>query len=172
VVHQQNAGHGAAIVNGYSRALEMNSEWVFQVDSDGEMPASAFPAIWDLRGNAPFIPGRRTGRRTHPLRLALSTAHARLLALLFGVYLRDPNIPFRLMRAAELRRLLARVPPHVFAPNVFLSILAARAGYLRDGPEVELAPRGGGVPSIRGWKTLRIAFRCARELWAFRTHSA
>ncbi len=172
VIHQQNGGHGAAILAGYRHALEMSPEWIFQVDSDGEMPASIFAAMWMLRDRAPFLLGRRCGRRTHSLRLALSTMHRWLLTLMFGVRVQDPNIPFRLMRGGELRELLARVPPTVFAPNVFLAILAARSGHLGEGPEVQIAPRGGGVPSIRGWKTLKIGLRCARELWHFRVHSA
>lgn len=168
VVHQVNGGHGAAIMNGYRQALELNPNWLFQVDSDGEMPASLFPLIWAQREQAPFVMGHRTGRQIDPLRLRLSNAHRRLLGVLFGVQVRDPNIPFRLMRAAEFRSLLDAMPEGLFAPNVFLSLLAARAGLLADGPEVPLAPRGGGVPSIRGWRTIRVAARCAAEMLRFR----
>ena len=168
VLHQANGGHGAAVLSGYRRALELSPEWVFQVDSDGEMPVSVFPMIWVQRFQAGTVLGRRTGRRTHPLRLALSALHRLLLGLLFGVKVRDPNIPFRLMRAGELRRLIGCVPPGPFAPNVFLSLLAAKAGTLVDGPEVPMAPRAGGTPSIRGWRTWALGVRCARELFRFR----
>ena len=168
VVHQVNGGHGAAIMNGYRQALGLNPGWLFQVDSDGEMPASLFPLIWAQREEAAFVVGRRTGRQIHPLRLHLSNAHRRLLGLIFGVRVLDPNIPFRLMRAAEFRPLLDAIPDGLFAPNVFLTLLAARAGILADGPEVPLAPRGGGVPSIRGWRTMQVAARCAAEMLRFR----
>lgn len=165
---QSNAGHGPAVLAGYRRALDAGCEWVFQVDSDGEMPAALFPAIWDARHSAPFLLGRRTGRSGHPLRLGLSTIHRWLLHALFGVGLRDPNIPFRLMRAAELAELLDALPPGLFAPNVFLSLMAARRGWLAYGPDVPLAPRAGGVSTIRGWRTARLAARCTRELLGFR----
>ena len=64
--------------------------------------------------------------------------------------------------------LLEAIPDGLFAPNVFLTLLAARAGILADGPEVPLAPRDGGVPSIRGWGTMRVALRCAVEMVRFR----
>lgn len=165
---QLNAGHGPAILAGYRRALSEGCDWVFQVDSDGEMPSSLFPGIWDARQCAPFVLGVRIHRGGHPLRLALSTIHRHLLRAVFGVNLRDPNIPFRLMRAAELRPLLDALPSGLFAPNVFLSLMAARRGWLAYGPDVPLAPRAGGIPSIRGWRTARIAARCTHELLAFR----
>lgn len=168
VVHQINGGHGAAIMNGYRYALGFDPGWLFQVDCDGEIPASLFPRIWAQREQAAFVMGHRTGRQIDPLRLHLSNAHRSLLRLVFGVQLADPNIPFRLMRAAEFRPLLAAIPNGLFAPNVFLALLAARAGILADGPEVPLAPRAGAVPSIRGWGTMRVAVRCAAEMLRFR----
>jgi glycosyltransferase involved in cell wall biosynthesis len=168
---QANAGHGAAVLAGYRLALAQNCQWVFQVDSDGEMPSSLFPEIWNARHSAPFLLGARVNRGRHPLRLVLSAIHRRLLHAIFGLSLRDPNIPFRLMRAAELRQLIDALPPGLFAPNVFLSLMAARRGWLADGPDIPLAPRAGGRPSIRGWRTARIAARCTRELLAFRLHT-
>jgi glycosyltransferase involved in cell wall biosynthesis len=168
VVRQENAGHGAAILCGYGHALASGCEWVFQVDSDGEIPCGIFRDIWSERGKAPILLGRRIGRRTDPLRTAMSAAHRWLLMALFGVSLPDPNVPFRLMRAAELERLLAHVPANVFAPNVFLALLASKAGYLGEGPVVPTVPRTGGISSIRGFRSLKIAAQCSRELWSFR----
>jgi glycosyltransferase involved in cell wall biosynthesis len=168
---QLNAGHGPAILAGYRHALSLHPAYVLQVDSDGEMPSALFPGLWDARNTAPFLLGARINRGGHPLRLALSTIHRHLLHAVFGVALRDPNIPFRLMRAAELGQLLDALPAGLFAPNVFLSLMAARRGWLAYGPEVPLAPRAGGVASIRGWRTAKIAARCTRELLAFRLNT-
>jgi glycosyltransferase involved in cell wall biosynthesis len=167
VVRQANAGHGAAILHGYQQALALGSEWVFQVDSDGEMPALLFSGLWEQRGRAAVLLGHRTGRRIHPLRRALGAVHRWILTLLFGVRLRDPNIPYRLMRAAELRQLLTHVPRDVFAPNVFLALLAWKAGWLVVGPEVPATPRHG-LSSIRGWRLVPLALRATGELWRFR----
>jgi len=48
VVHKQNEGHGPTILGGYRQASK-DSEWVFQVDSDDEIRASCFPALWAAR---------------------------------------------------------------------------------------------------------------------------
>jgi len=168
VVRQENAGHGAAILCGYRRALASGCEWVFQVDSDGEIPPQMLRDIWSEREKAPILLGRRVGRRADPVRTAMSALHRWLLTALFGVSIPDPNVPFRLMRATELGRLMAHVPANVFAPNVFLALLAAKAGILGEAPEVPAVPRAGGTSSIRGYRALLIAVRCSRELWSFR----
>jgi len=168
VVHQANGGHGSAVMNGYRRALELSPGFVFQVDSDGEMPAAVFPSIWAMRDRADVVLGWRSGRRTDPLRMVMSKIHRFLLWAMFGVKVRDPNIPFRLMRSSRLRQLLEAVPQGVFAPNVNLALLAAKAGVLAIGPEVPLAPRAGGLASIRGGRVLILGLRCAGELIRFR----
>jgi glycosyltransferase involved in cell wall biosynthesis len=168
VVRQENAGHGAAVLSGYRHALADGSEWIFQVDADGEMPARLFQKIWLMRHKAPILLGTRLQRSTGPIRTAGSAVHRLLLKALFGVEIPDPNVPFRLMRSAELKQLLARIPEGVFAPNVFLTLLAARSGHLGIGPDIQMARRAGGASSIRGFQLLPIAIRCWRELWSFR----
>lgn len=168
VIQQQNQGHGAAVLRGYREALSLGAEWIFQTDSDRQISAHHFAGFWRRRDAAGFLQGVRQNRDDPPARLRLSRAHRRLLATLFGHSPRDPNIPFRLMRASVLALLLERLPDAPFAPNVLLSLLAQRGGSFEDAEPVPHRPREHGVASIRGWKTLRIAVRCLRELIEFR----
>src|SRR5690349_8698066 len=39
VIHQPNAGHGAAICAGYNAAISERFDWIFQTDSDGQSSA-------------------------------------------------------------------------------------------------------------------------------------
>jgi glycosyltransferase involved in cell wall biosynthesis len=168
VVRQPNAGHGRAILHGYRRALEMGCEWVFQVDSDGQFRAQDFSKLWACAGRSRFVLGRRAERKDDFHRRWLSKAHRLLVLLLFGTYIQDPNIPFRLMAAPFLSKLLSVVPETVFAPNVFLSILAAKRGQdLCEIPVVHL-PRRTGAASIRPAQLVGVLLRCLRELVAFR----
>ncbi len=168
VVRQPNGGHGRAILNGYRRALKMGCEWVFQVDSDGQFRAQDFSKLWVCAGRSRFVLGRRAERKDDFHRRWLSRAHRILVLLLFGTNIQDPNIPFRLMAAPFLLELLAVVPETVFAPNVFLSILAAKRGQdLCEIPVVHL-PRSTGAASIRPAKLVGVLLRCLRELVAFR----
>jgi len=169
VVHQGNAGHGAAILHGYHKALEMGCEWVCQVDSDGQFEARDFAELWARARHCRFVLGYRRRRRDPLHRRALSAALRVLILVLFGAHIRDPNVPFRLMEARYLDELLARVPATAFAPNVFLSILARRCG--RDFCEVQVAhaSRRAGAGSLGMWRLLRLLPRCVKELLGFRS---
>lgn len=168
VIHQSNAGHGAALLNGYRAALSAGFPWIFQTDSDGQFLASDFPLLWNQRHRSPFLLGRREQRDDHPLRIWLSGIHALLLRVLFGVNLADPNVPYRLMDRRLLESYLRQIPKQTFAPNVMLSILAARDGHEPGFVPVHHRARQTGVVSIRGWKTFKVGVLVFRQLWAFR----
>lgn len=168
VVHQSNAGHGTAIRRGYELALKAGAGWIFQTDSDRQFDPADFERLWTRRSEAVFLIGTRTDRDDPPLRKWLSRGNRLALALLFGVRLRDPNSPFRLMAGSFLEAALRRVPEGVFAPNVLLTVEAASAGSAWLEIPVAHRRRETGVVSIRGWKTARLAARCLREWAAYR----
>lgn len=168
VIRQVNGGHGKALLRGYSEALAVDCEWVMQVDSDGEISASDFDALWSERERSRFILGCRYNRQDPSYRLLLSGAHNLLLRAAFGVRIGDPNVPFRLMRADLLRDLLRFVPADTFAPNVFLSLLAARKGEpLLDIP-VHHRERLAGASTLHASKMARICMLCLKQLVRFR----
>jgi dolichol-phosphate mannosyltransferase len=168
VLHQPNGGHGSAIMAGYRRAMGREYDWVFQVDSDRQFEPGDFNRLWALRDEADFVLGVREERHDHPIRILLSRGFCWLLGLLAGVRLRDPNSPFRLMRASHFGAWLARIPEKAFAPNVFVALEAARRPERFHEVSVRHRTRRAGSVSIRGWKILRIALRCAAELWRYR----
>ncbi len=167
VIHQQNAGHGAAIQLGYRRALDMGSGWIFQTDSDGQTSPADFETFWRQRENFPFQAGVRNARHDPAVRILLSRWHERLVDLLFDVPVRDPNVPFRLMRADLVRRYLELIPSGTFAPNVLLSVLASRQGVFTSRPVIHSA-RNAGQTSVKGWRMIRMGVRSLREYLAFR----
>ena len=168
VIHQGNAGHGVALMTGYRAALDLGVPWIFQTDSDGQFCASDFFLLWERRNESDFLAGRRFKRNDHPARIWLSAVHTRILQILFGVTLADSNVPYRLMRAALLRSYLEKISDRAFAPNVMLSVLAARDGHQLAFVPVSHRARQTGVVSIRGWKTLEIGRLVFRQLLAFR----
>ncbi|MBN9660490.1 MAG: glycosyltransferase family 2 protein [Acidobacteria bacterium] len=167
VIHQQNGGHGAAIQTGYRVALDMDSEWIFQTDSDGQTSTDDFQAFWSRRAECPFQTGVRHSRHDPAIRILLSQWHERLVDFLFGVPVRDPNVPYRLMRADLVRRYLELIPAAAFAPNVMMSVLASRQGVFTSRP-VAHAARAAGQTSVKGWRMVRMGVRSLREYLAFR----
>lgn len=166
VVHQINAGHGAALLSAYGMCAD--DEYVFQVDSDGQFLPADFGKLWERRAESGFITGYREVRYDSPVRLFVTRALRLMLAALFGADCKDANIPFRLMEGHALQKLLSHVPKGVFIPNIFLSLLAARSGYdIMEIPVTHL-PRVTGKVSIANLRLVRVLARCVGELASFR----
>jgi dolichol-phosphate mannosyltransferase len=168
VVHQQNAGHGAALLTGYKHAVTLKPDFVFQTDSDDQFLPEDFGKLWERRNQSNFILGRRLIRHDAFHRLVITRILRALLALVFQVWITDSNVPYRLIRGTYLARLLERLPVGVFAPNIFLAVLAAREGQKLMSIPVTHRDRRTGTVSIIRMKLLKVCFRSARELVRFR----
>ena len=146
-VDQKDKGHGNALAQGYKLAVNSVHDWVFQTDGDGHHNPSDFESLWERRETSDFILGHRTKRNEPRFRLALSQLASILIYILFGEYIKDPNIPFRLMRRNYLKKILKRVPMGVYAPNIFLSILAKKDGHNLHHIPVAHMPRKKSTPN-------------------------
>ena len=153
-----NSGHGPTILRGYRRGVA-TADWVFQTDSDDEMPAASFGELWAIRHDVDGVIGIRTSRNQSPGRRAISRL-ARLTArAAFGCRLADVNCPYRLMRSSALAPLVAPIPDDTFAPNVVLSGMLTRSGARLAEVPVPHQDRTTGAVSILGWRALRAAIR-------------
>lgn len=170
VIHQPNGGHGRAILAGYAQALELGAEYVFQTDSDDQMQPQDFSRLWQRRGESRFILGRRHIRQDALHRRLMSRAADRCISLCFGLPMHDSNVPFRLMKADFLRQLLRDIPSGVFAPNIFLSVAAARRGEKLLHIPVTHLPRRTGKCSLASFRLLGAGFRTLRELLRYQLH--
>jgi dolichol-phosphate mannosyltransferase len=172
VTHQANQGHGPTVLRGYR---ESRGTWIFQTDSDDEIPASAFERVWNARHGHDAVFGLRTGRPSGPARRLLTAGAAACVRVLFGRGPTDVNVPFRLIRRTTLAELLPRIPQGVFAPNVVLSGLIARDRVRFLEVPVPAVERRLGQTTIIGMKTLKLGARAARETvtaaWADRRRS-
>jgi len=162
---KQNEGHGPTILSGYADAVQ-RADWVFQADSDGEIPPSAFPGIWKARADHDAVLGIRSSRNQGPIRAVMSWMARRIVGVLLGSTVRDVNIPFRLMRSGILFDILPVIPAKTFAPNVPISGAISRRGRIAE-VLVPFAPRSdaGSIAGVRilhialvsFWQTLRIS---------------
>lgn len=169
VVHQKNGGHGNAVVNGYQQAVALNSEYVFQTDSDDQFVTEDFRKLWAKRFDSPFILGYREERYDAFARLIITRILRFSIALIYGTYIMDSNIPFRLIRGTFLRKLLEQLPvPTPFAPNIFLAVMAKKAGYDTFDIPITHKERLTGTVSILRWKLLTVCFQSFKELARFR----
>jgi len=168
VFHQPNGGHGSAVVRGYEEALALLPEWVGQVDSDDQFRAEEFRLLWDKREYSDFILGWRQKRFDPQVRKIISAIMRNLTIVLGAGRIRDPNIPFRLIRSQYLATLLKRIPVGVFAPNIFLSCAASSDGVDLQHIPVTHIERATGEVSIVRMSLVRACIRTARELFQWR----
>jgi glycosyltransferase involved in cell wall biosynthesis len=151
-----NRGHGPTILRGYREA---EGDWVFQVDSDGEMPAAAFETLWRTREDHDLVIGYREGRQEAPLRWLITTVSRLTVRTLFGPGVRDVNSPYRLMRRSALQGMLRELEGEPFAPNVILSGLAARRRLRIANLAVPCVGRRAGTSTLTPLRVLKAAVR-------------
>jgi len=162
----RNGGHGKALRAGFDQAAQ---PFLFQTDSDRQHLASDFWKVWALRDEYDFVFGIRKQRADGAVRVAITRSMRVLNLLIWGVWVRDANCPFKLMRHEALGKVLEKIPRDCFIPMVLVSILARKMGFRVVETEVEHLPRKGGTQSLKGVaKWVRVSLRCARQVLSIR----
>jgi len=163
---EHNGGHGKALRVGFDRAQQ---PYVFQTDSDRQHRPADFWKVWELRDRADFVFGIRKRRADGAVRIAITRSMRCLNLLVWGVWVKDANCPFKLMRRDALEKVLAQIPRDCFIPMVLVSILARKMGFRAAEVEVEHLPRQGGTQSLKGLvKWLRVSSKCAAQVLSIR----
>ncbi len=163
-----NGGHGRALRYGF-RAVAPASDFVFQTDSDLQHKPADFWKLWNKRQDFDFVFGVRSHRADGLLRILITTSMRLLNLVMWRVWIRDANCPFKLMRASALQQILARIPEDSFIPMVMVSILARKAKFRFTEVEVIHLPRSGGTQSLKGvTRWIRVTSICARQIWQLR----
>lgn len=169
VVHQANGGHGNAVVHAYRKAVELDSEYVFQTDSDDQFVPDDVLKLWTKRSESDFILGYRQVRHDAPFRLFVTKVLQASLFTIYGTFISDSNIPFRLIKGDFLKKLLAQLPsPVPFAPNIFLAVMARKAGQNLFDIPITHKERTTGEVSIQKMKLLKVCWQSFKELFQFR----
>lgn len=166
VIHQQNQGHGGALMAGLGSS---RGAVVFLIDSDRQIPLDQFPTAWAyLHNGHDGVFGVRRRRYDPVLRLYLSTVIRSVVGWLFGVKILDANAPYKLLRREIWQEASACIPPGTLAPSLFLAIFARKRGF--DIVEVDVVhkERDTGEVSIRRLKLLKFCARGLSQMWAFR----
>ena len=123
VIHQANAGHGPSIRKGYEMAC---GEWVFQADSDNEIEPKYFFQLWNRRDQADLVLAERENRSAGLIRQVITAGEAMLTYLLGRTSLKDPNVPFRLIRRDRLMEFCSMIKRDEFAPNILMTLWALK----------------------------------------------
>jgi dolichol-phosphate mannosyltransferase len=169
VVHQKNGGHGNAVVHAYRKAVELEAEYVFQTDSDDQFIPEDVKKLWDKKNQSDFILGYRQERHDAVFRLLITRILRYSMFFVYGTFIMDSNIPFRLIKGSFLKKLLAQLPnPVPFAPNIFLAIMAKKSGQELFNIPIVHKERATGEVSIQKMKLLKVCWQSFKELLNFR----
>jgi dolichol-phosphate mannosyltransferase len=168
VVHKANSGHGQSCVDGYRRGLAAGADWILQIDSDGQCDAAFFEAVWRARQAHPVIYGFRRWREDGRIRTLISRVLSATVWIATGTWVRDSNVPYRLMRADAVAPVVDQIPTDFHLANVLVSVLQQR----RPGihwVDIRFRERIGGVPSVKTIALVRHGVRLFRQ---FRSSNA
>jgi glycosyltransferase involved in cell wall biosynthesis len=160
---EMNHGHGPSVRRGLDLA---QSDWIFELDSDGQFVVSDFWKLWERRTDADVIVGVRTQRHDPLHRQVLSRCVALVTSALAVRRLRDPNDPFRLLRREVWEDVRPFLPEDAGPVHVLFLLGAVTRGWRVAEVPISHLPRASGRSSLRA---LRLARFCARGLWQLLT---
>lgn len=165
-IDKPNSGHGATILFLYHYAIDHGADYIFQTDSDGQTLPNEFWQMWNNRDKYDFQIGVR-GRRQDGVRRILVTKTLRLVVrVLFHVWVKDANTPFRLMRSNMLKPILDIIPQGYNLANVAVSAIAVKWNYKIGWYPISFRPRQGGVNSINMKSIYKIGVNALRDFKA------
>ncbi len=161
-----NSGHGATVLYLYRYAIENKADFIFQTDSDGQTLPEEFWQMWNNRHNYDFQIGTRGGRQDGASRVFVTKTLRFVVWLMFHVWVKDANTPFRLLKTDKLIPILNVIPQDYNLANVAVSAIAVRWHYNIGWYPITFRPRQGGVNSINMRRIFKIG---AKALTDFRT---
>src|SRR5262245_35615213 len=161
VIHQDNRGHGPTILRAYGEAT---GAWVFQVDSDDEIPASMFEDVWGQRAGMDAVFGVRCDRKEPLTRRLVTWGAWAVVRTAYGHCPRDVNVRFRLIRQEVLSAVVSRLPDDLFAPNVAMTgLLSTSAARVVEVPVLTQRRAFGSSSLAAPLKLMKVALLTAKQ---------
>lgn len=161
-----NSGHGATVLYLYRYAIEHEADYIFQTDSDGQTLPDEFWQMWENRNRYDFQIGTRGGRQDGFSRIFVTKTLRFVVWLMFHVWVKDANTPFRLLKVDKLKPILDIIPMDYNLANVAVSAIAVRWNYNIGWYPITFRPRQGGVNSINMKRIFKIGVTAVSD---FRT---
>lgn len=160
-INKKNEGHGATILRGYHYAIECGADYIFQTDSDGQTMAEEFGKFWKNRADCGLLIGYRKDRKDGISRIFVTKVLRIVLFLIFGVWVKDANTPYRLMKASQLKKVLRKIPDGFELSNVLMTVIYEKHRMGVHYYPITFRQRQGGKNSLNMKKIVK----AGRKAW-------
>jgi glycosyltransferase involved in cell wall biosynthesis len=168
-ITKPNGGHGAAVLYGYNYALEHNTDYIFQTDSDGQTLASEFWKFWKIRDTFSAVVGYRNHREDGFSRLIVTKILKVVLWFIFGLNITDANTPFRLIKKDTLKKYITKIPKDFNLSNIMLTVCLVKYKENITFLPITFRPRQGGVNSINFKRIIKIGLQAVKDFKEIKT---
>lgn len=163
IIDKQNSGHGQTCIMGYRKALENGAEWIFQLDSDGQCDPVYFKDVLGQIKSHQAVFGYRKKREDGFSRFLISRVVSLFAFGATGVWLKDANVPYRLMHRSLLEKALPLVPDDFYLANILVSVLVRKQTKIK-WVDIIFRDRTGGSPSIKTFSIMKHGSKLYKQL--------
>ncbi|OGH68386.1 MAG: hypothetical protein A3I29_04090 [Candidatus Magasanikbacteria bacterium RIFCSPLOWO2_02_FULL_44_11] len=165
VHHKTNSGHGPTILQAYRE--NSTTPWLFQTDSDNEMPASEFHKLWNKRNEYDFLIGSRHHRAQSLGRSLVSFISRVVVWFFYGKSIKDVNSPYRLMRTEKFKSIFASMSSLTLTPNLIVTGMVRQLGmrYFEIAIDHEVRKTGKATAT---WRIFEMACKAFTQVIIFR----
>ena len=163
-----NSGHGPSVTLAYKLALRENPDYIFQIDSDGQVLVSDFERFWKHRNDYDVIIGYRKNRQDGFGRIVVTKTLKALIKVVFGCSVTDANTPFRLMHSDVLRKYINKIPEDYNLPNVILSTMFVKNKENVKFAKITFKPRAAGENKLKVKKIFKIGLKSIKDFYNFK----
>ena len=164
IVDKENSGHGQSCILGYKIAIENGADWVFQIDSDGQCDIKYFEYfINHIYANNTSLFGNRKTRDDGFKRLIISKFVTLFVLIATGVYVKDANVPYRLMPTNQLKNIIHKIPTDFYLANILVSVLLQNEKNIK-WKTIHFKNRIAGTPSVKTFSFIKHGFKLYKQL--------
>jgi len=163
VIDKSNTGHGQTCAYGYQLALDNGAEWVFQMDSDGQCDPQFFHLFAEQATKHNGIYGYRAKREDGFQRYLVSRIVSYFALAATGVWVRDANVPYRLMHKTSLENIIQKIPKDFHLSNILVSVLQQKNNKIH-WIDIVFKDRFGGTPSVKPYSFAKHGFKLFNQL--------
>lgn len=163
VIDKLNSGHGQTCLEGYGTALKEAAEWILQIDSDGQCDPVYFERFLNKASEGKVIYGYRKSRDDSWRRLWISRFVTLAAFVATGVWVKDGNVPYRLMHRTTLENIVGLVPRDFHLGNILVAVLQEKYFGISWVP-IHFRNRMGGTASVKTYSFVKHGVKLFRQL--------